>query len=87
MEGASEGDRRLKGRGRAGGVRAGAEYKIWNARDVDGTAAMEYGAVLRRGACVAGIAEASLGRAVNRRERQLVQWIAGRKRRARGRRE
>lgn len=89
IESASEGDRRrLKGRGTAaGGLRAGAEYKIWNARDVDGTATAEYGAVLRRGAGVVGVTETSLGCAVNKFERQLVQWIAGRKRRARGRRE
>ena len=89
IESASESDRRkLKGRGSAaGGLRAGAEYKIWNARDVDGTAAAEYGAVLRRGANVVGVAETSLGRTVNKFERQLVQWIVGRKRRARGRKE
>lgn len=70
-----------------GGLRAGAEYKIWNARDVDGSAAVEYESVLGRGVRVCGVGRERLGATVNEYERRLVQWVAVQRRRGRGRRE
>ncbi|KDR83659.1 hypothetical protein GALMADRAFT_56567 [Galerina marginata CBS 339.88] len=76
LEEAGDGRRaRLEGpQAIGGGLRAGEEYKIWNARDVDGTLPEGYGRVLGRGAAVVGVDAVYLGGVVERFERRLVRW-------------
>ena len=53
------------------GMRAGESYKIWHARDTDGTLAAEWEKVVVRGARVTGVESAYLGGVVEHLERRL----------------
>ncbi|KAF8974480.1 hypothetical protein BDZ97DRAFT_1935346 [Flammula alnicola] len=76
--GLDEVDGGMYGRGLRGmevaeeGLRAGAEYKIWNWRDVDGTMEREYGGVVSRAAVVVGVSIEYLGGVMSKYERRIV---------------
>jgi len=53
------------------GMRAGESYKIWHARDTDGTLGAEWEKVVVRGARVTGVGCAYLGGVVEHLERRL----------------
>lgn len=53
------------------GMRAGESYKIWHARDIDGTLASDWEKVVVRGARVVGVASEYLGGVVEQLERRL----------------
>ncbi|KIM46103.1 hypothetical protein M413DRAFT_16851 [Hebeloma cylindrosporum] len=53
------------------GKRAGESYKIWHARDVDGTLGSEWAKVVMRGARVTGVENEYLGGVVEQLERRL----------------
>lgn len=53
------------------GMRAGESYKIWQARDIDGTLDSEWERVLVRGARVARVESQYLGGVIEQLERRL----------------
>jgi hypothetical protein len=53
------------------GMRAGESYKIWHARDTDGTLDSEWEKVIVRGARVTGVEREYLGGVVEQLERRL----------------
>ena len=53
------------------GLRAGEEYKIWHARDIDGAMAEEWEKVLLRGSRLVGVTSQYLGGVVEKLERRL----------------
>ncbi|KAG5648986.1 hypothetical protein DXG03_000335 [Asterophora parasitica] len=56
------------------GLRPGEGYRMYRARDVEGTMASEYGAVVRRGAQWAGVSVSDLGGVVEAYERRATRW-------------
>lgn len=68
----------------ANALRPGEDYTIWNSRDVFGTLAEEYGAVLGRGAKCVRTGEDYLGGVVELYERRFVRWWEEEKRREKG---
>lgn len=57
-----------------GGLRPGEGYRIYRARDVEGTVEGEYGAVLERAAQWAGVSAKYMGGVVETYERRAVRW-------------
>ncbi|KAG5639283.1 hypothetical protein H0H81_004944 [Sphagnurus paluster] len=56
------------------GLRTGAGYRVYRARDVDGEMAAEYGAVVRRGAAWTGVGVEALGVVVEALERRVQRF-------------
>lgn len=65
-------------------LRPAENYAIWNSRDVFGTLAEDFGALLGRAAKRIRIGEDYLGGVVERYERRFVRWWEEEKRREKG---